>query len=371
MFGYVLFMSFWLVTTPGSALEWLTAPERLVGSVARLFYTEETVKWQHILRLKIETVPFKGNGIVCYFNITSRPNVAVMNITSFRRLDKNLIVLSWYNEMAHGYNRQTEIAIISSNNCTRNDLNLIVENAIVLPSADNLDIFFQDSSDLCSVNQNNNDTRSIYRCWYSYFTQDISNTPIASVVMKFNVNLDWSSMRIDRLPSKDFVVRGFQGELYKVLKMDHSNGKFKELMSLKSPNRTLQMASRGLTFCWVDNSGYDKNISCNQFNNRNKLVYSTTASFHEPIIIKYVQSDYEGQISCLVVKAHCTDREDCWTFTRKNFYRKGNRSTKETDVINCKSKNRNNFVFFGFLNNTSSVSHTVICTRSGDVLGSE
>ncbi|XP_058795607.1 uncharacterized protein LOC131666744 [Phymastichus coffea] len=371
MFACVLFMSLYLLATPGVAYEWLTAPEKLSNSIARLFYTERSDESQRIINVKVEIVKYTEQfpNKQCLFDIVSRSNVAAMKIESFRRLTDNLIVLSWYDEMEYNRSRQTRIEVLNMEDCVRIDLNLEVENAIIVPSTDSLNIFFRDSKNLC-LSKDNSD-RYFYRCWYSYSSDDVINTRIPKIKMEFKVNFDWSSIHIERLPSRNFVVRGLQGQFYHVAKMSYYSGKLHYLMSIPSADRKLQMVSSGLTFCWFHSSNNDRRMYCDQFNNRNVMVYSTEALFSEPMIIKYVQSDYEGQISSLVTKVDCINIKDCWTFTRKNFYHEDNRSTQDTAVINCKSPNRNNWVFFGFMEETTEVSNAVICTRSGDVLGTE
>ncbi|XP_058795574.1 uncharacterized protein LOC131666727 [Phymastichus coffea] len=373
MFEYAFFIRLWLVATPGLAFEWLTAPEMFNNTIARLFYEEREYKSHHILSLKVETLLYTANfpDKRCTFDLVSRPTATAMNITSFRQPNKNLIVLSWYDEMANDYYHQTKITILNMNNCTRIDLNALIENAIIVPSYDSLDIFFRDSRYPCVFIKDKNDTCSIYQCWYSYPLENISSTPTTSLTMGFLADLDWSSIRIERLPSKDFIVRGFDGGLYRVLRQNRFSGKLKELMLLRSPHQNLQMASTGLTFCWIYNSGSDNKMYCNQFNDKNELVYSTEASFDEPMIIMYLQSDYEGQISCVVAKAKCTDIRDCWIHIRRNFYRGSNKSSEHKGIINCKSRNRNHKVIFGFPKNTTEINGTIICTRSGDVLGTE
>ncbi|XP_058795600.1 uncharacterized protein LOC131666739 [Phymastichus coffea] len=372
MFRYIFFVSLWLVVTSGSDVEWLTAPEKLDDTVARLLYTEVKDEWQHIFRIQVETLPFITNipERQCFFDLVSRPLVAVMNINTFRRLNKNLIVLSWDDEMTYGYYHKTKIAILNMNNCMKVNLNMMMDNAIIIPSADSLDIFFLDSMTPCLFSKNNYKTRSIYRCWYSYSIQDMNTThPKLRFAKEFDVDLDWSSIRIERLPSEDFVVRGFQGLLYRVMRMEYSSGELHTLISVPSANRHLQMVSKGLSFCWIRKLTHDKGIYCDQFNDENELVFSTEASFNQSIIIMYVQSDYEGHISCLVAKAECTDPNDCWTFTRKSFYREGNKTIEDTISINCRTRNRNNWVFFGFERNSSDTNMLSFCTRSGYSLG--
>ncbi|XP_058795597.1 uncharacterized protein LOC131666736 [Phymastichus coffea] len=374
MFGYALFVILWLVADPGLANEWLTAPEMFGDTVARLFYTEIRHESQYIFHVKVETIYYDSRTPVkqCLFQLVSRPVVAAMNITTFRRLDEDKIVLSWYDEMTNGSFRQTKIVVLNMSNCILVELNVAAENAIVIPSTDELNIFLNDSKYPCLFTNMNNNIHSIHRCWYSYSLQDTNFTnPKVRFIKEFNVALDWSSIRIEQLSSKDFVIRGFQGNLYKVLGMNYASGELDTLLSIPSMNRTLQMASTGLTLCWSLNSGYNNVIYCDQFNNQYELVYSTEESFNEPMIIKYVQSDYEGQISCLLAKAKCTDIKDCWTFTRKNFYRKDNYSTENTVEIKCESRNRNKWIFFGFANNTSYATDRAMCSRSGDTLGTD
>lgn len=314
----------------------LIAPDNsTTENFAVLQYEELTYQSPRKLSIELRIYNEKTDDFKqCSLSLSTRWGAVKSGVSTVRKLTGDKVIFAWYDEMLDGSDRRTRI-VTMNDNC--HQIHPVVENLpsepIILPSvANRFDVIIDDEVTCRAVGK---------RCRVSY-NLGYNN---AGRVWPLNVNLDWSTMTVERLRNGDFLMHGYDNTTYRVLRVNHLTGENTTLLMQFEAQPQPEFVTSDLSICGIVYPGYDKLIQCVQYDESNEIAFQKRVSFDDPMTLIDVRSVGDKRLFLLAGKANCTGEFDCWKLYGMDVKRDDDNARPSFSHFHCTGNRKDLRVF--------------------------